>query len=231
MHIIARHDIFYKFSSSVINVKNKEKEIFFVAHFHNVFRQHLLTPIDLCPKICSKWKSLQSYIILEDSNFGLNFREVSVAIILNLFWVVFRGILPRILSNLYKSLTSDAIKLSNKKKNEFLILRAFRSTLSRRYIIVVSFINIPFVVLKLKISNSASTKQIFLGGFWALTLPICANIAEILTNCSTLANKCTVSKSFERLKYLWKKDGPKFSTFGPTLNHLFLLKMAKIEKK
>ena len=51
---------------------------------------------------------------LEDSSFGSNFREVSVAIILNLFWVVFHGILPQMSSNLYKSLTSNAIKLSQK---------------------------------------------------------------------------------------------------------------------
>ena len=63
---------------------------------------------------------------LEDSNFGSKFREASVAIILNLFWVVFHGILPQMLSNLY--FTSGAIKLS--QKNEFLALRAFQFTLS-----------------------------------------------------------------------------------------------------
>ena len=38
MHISVRHDVIYNFSSGVINVKNKEKKIFFVAHFHKVFR-------------------------------------------------------------------------------------------------------------------------------------------------------------------------------------------------
>ena len=51
---------------------------------------------------------------LEDSSFGSNFREVSVAIILNLLWVVFHGILPQMSSNLYKGLTSNVIKLSQK---------------------------------------------------------------------------------------------------------------------
>ena len=110
------------------------------------------------------------WITLEDSSFGSSFKEVSVAIILNLFWVVFHGILPQMLSNLYKSFTSDAVK----QKNEFLALRAFQCTLSWRYIIVVSFISIAFVV-KLKISkvlrtDSASTKLPFLGAFWALIL-------------------------------------------------------------
>ena len=45
-------------------------------------------------------------------------------------WVVSHGILLQIWSNLYKSFTSDAIKLSPKKKNDFLALRAFRFPLS-----------------------------------------------------------------------------------------------------
>ena len=49
MHISKRHDIFYNFSSGVINVKNKEKVNFFVAHFHKVFRLHPPTPIDYAP--------------------------------------------------------------------------------------------------------------------------------------------------------------------------------------
>ena len=32
---------------------------------------------------------------LEDSSFGCNFREVSVANILDLLWVVFHGIFPK----------------------------------------------------------------------------------------------------------------------------------------
>ena len=81
------------------------------------------------------------YITLEGSSFGSNFREVSVGIILNLFWVVFH-------EYSLKSFTSDTIKLT--QKNEFLTLRAFRFTLSWRYIIVVSFISIAFVSFKLK---------------------------------------------------------------------------------
>ena len=114
MHISVRHDIFYNFSSGVINVKNKEKNPAFVAHFHKVFRPHPLMPFDLPPRFCAKWKALQCYITLKDSSFGSTFREVSVAIILNLLWVIFNGTLPQMLSNLYKSLTSNAIKLSQK---------------------------------------------------------------------------------------------------------------------
>ena len=73
-------------------------------------------------------KGLLELHSLEDSGFGSNFREVSVAIILNLFWVVFHGILPQISSKLHKRFTSDAIKLS--QKNEFLTVRVFRFTLS-----------------------------------------------------------------------------------------------------
>ena len=152
---------------------------------------------------------------------------------MNLFWDAFYGILPQMSSNLYKIFTSEAIKLS--QKNEFLTLIAFRFTLSWRYIIVVSFISIVFVVVKLKISNvlrtdSASTKWPFLGDFWVLTPPIWSNIAAILTRVSTLANKNTVWKFFEEFEYLWKKEGRKISTLGPTLTPLFLLKMVKIEK-
>ena len=46
---------------------------------------------------------------------------------------------------------------------------------------------------------------------------------------STLAHKNTAWKFFEGFVYLWKSDGPKVSTFGPTLTSLYLLKMAKIE--
>ena len=61
MHIsVIIHDVFYNFSSGVINVENKE------------------------------------------------------------FWVVFHGILPQMLSNLYKRFTSDAIKLGKKKMNFWL---------------------------------------------------------------------------------------------------------------
>ena len=37
-------------------------------------------------------------------------------------------------------------------------------------------------------------------------------------------------KTFEGSEYLWKRNGPKVITFGPTLTPLFLLKVAKIEK-
>ena len=47
MHISVRHDIFYYFASGVLNIKNEEKKIDFVAHFHKVFRPRLLTPFDL----------------------------------------------------------------------------------------------------------------------------------------------------------------------------------------
>ena len=47
MHISVRHDIFYYFASGVLNIKNEEKKIAFVAHFHKVFRPRLLTPFDL----------------------------------------------------------------------------------------------------------------------------------------------------------------------------------------
>ena len=120
MHISGRYDVFNDFQSDVIHVENKENNSFFVTHFHIVFRPYPLTPFDKHPKFCVKWKVLQSYIILEESSFGSNFRRVRVAIILNLFWVIFHGILPEVLSNLYKSFTSDATKLSPKKTNFWL---------------------------------------------------------------------------------------------------------------
>ena len=67
-----------------------------------------------------------------------------------------------------------------------------------------------------------------MGGFWALISAIWCNIGKILNNGSTLANKNIVSNFFEGFFYLWKRDGPKVSTFAPTLTLLFLLKMAEI---
>ena len=133
---------------------------------------------------------------LEDSSFSFDFREVSLAIILNLFWVVFHGILSQMSTNLYRNFTSDVIKLSQ-KKNDFKDLTAFWFTFLWRYIIVESFISVAFVIVQLKISkvlrtNSASTKQPIIGGFWALTPPIWQNIVKILTRCSVLANKNSV---------------------------------------
>ena len=58
MHISVRHDILYNVSSRVINVKNKEKNPFFAAHFLKAFRPGPLTPFDLHPKFCAKWKTL-----------------------------------------------------------------------------------------------------------------------------------------------------------------------------
>ena len=60
---------------------------------------------------------MKSYITLEDNSFGSNVKEVSVAIILKLLWVVFHGILPQMSSNLYKSFTSNAIKLISGSKS------------------------------------------------------------------------------------------------------------------
>ena len=39
-----------------------------------------------------------------------------------------------------------------------------------------------------------------------------------------------VSKFFEGFEFLWKRDGPKLSLFGPTLTARFALKIAEIEK-
>ena len=66
---------------------------------------------------------------LEHSSFGSHFRDLRS----NHFEPIlcgFHGKLPQMWSSLYKSFTSDAIKLIQKKKKEFLALRAFRFTLS-----------------------------------------------------------------------------------------------------
>ena len=60
--------------------------------------------------------------------------------------------------------------------------------------------------------------------------PIWFIIAEILTRSSAVENKNTVWNFSEGFDYLWKRDGSNVTTFGPTLTHLFLLKMAKIKK-
>ena len=38
--------------------KMKKERTIFIAHFHNVFRPHPLTPFDLCPKFLSQMKDL-----------------------------------------------------------------------------------------------------------------------------------------------------------------------------
>ena len=121
-------------------------------------------------------------------------------------------------SNLCKSFTSDAIKLS--QKNEFLAVRALQFTFSWRHIIVVSLISIAFVVVKLKISkflrtDSTSTKCPFLGGFWALAPPIWSNVTKILTRGSKYSSQqkhCL--KNFWRIRDLWKKDGQLWHFFS-----------------
>ena len=65
-------------------------------------------------QVLCQMKGLVEVITLEDS-FGSNFTEVRVAIILNLFWIFFHGILLQMLSNLYKSFSSDVIKSGQKK--------------------------------------------------------------------------------------------------------------------
>ena len=138
--------------------------------------------------------------------------------------MVFDGVLPKCCPIYTKGFTSDAIKLSQKK--EFLALRSFRFTLLWSYIIVVSVISIAFVVVKLKISKKSPFWKVF-----GLVLP---HYGPILLKFSTVAlplvNKNTVWKFFEGFEYLWKRNGPKISTSGPTLTPLFLLKMAKIKK-
>ena len=112
MHNSIRHDTFYNFSSGVINVKNKEKKI--CSPISQGYQATLSDAHRFTPQVLRQME--ESYITLEDSSFGLNFREVSEAIILNLFWVGFHGIAHRILCSLYKSFTSDVIKLSQKKR-------------------------------------------------------------------------------------------------------------------
>ena len=131
-------------------------------------------------------------------------------------------------SNLYKIFTSEAIKLS--QKNEFLTLIAFRFTLSWRYIIVVSFISIASVIIKLKFQSFAYRFSIhetslfgrFLGPYSPKMVQYCRH---------SLANKNTVWKKIFRVQLFMEKGRTQSSTFGPTSTPLFLLKMAKIEKK
>ena len=139
MDISVRHDIFYNFSSGVINVKNKEKNLFFLLPIFIRFLFHALwRPSIYAPSFVPNERPCRDHNSWRHS-FGSNFTEVRVAIILNLFWIFFHGILLQILSNLYKSFSSDVIKSG--QKNDFLILRTFRFILSWRYLIVRSFIS------------------------------------------------------------------------------------------
>ena len=175
----------------------------------------------------------ESYITLEDSSFGLNFREVSKAIILNLFWVGFHGIAHRILCSLYKSFTSDVIKLSQKKWisdsksfSVYTFMKLHKRGKFYKYSICACYVkNFQSFTYRFSIQEIA-----ILGRFLGPYVPIWSNIAEILTRGSTVADKNKFWKYFEGFDCLLKWDGPKVSTFGPTLTHLYLLKMANIEK-
>ena len=98
-----------------INVENQEKKRFLKPIFINFLGHVLWRPSIHAPSFEPNERPYRPYICLKDSSLGSSSREVSAAIILNLFWVVFHGILPQMLSNLYQSFTSDAIKLSKKK--------------------------------------------------------------------------------------------------------------------
>ena len=123
---------------------------------------------------------------------------------MNLFRVVFHSILfipPDAVDNLYKSFTSDAIKLS--QENEFLALRLFRFTLSWRYIIVVSFIGIAFVVVKLKIKNSRNNH------FWevfGLLLPQYGPILPKYSREVVLQQTKTLFENFWRIWVFMEKE-------------------------
>ena len=117
MHINVRHDIFYNFSSGVINVENKEKTHFLQPIFVRCLVPHPLMPFDSSPKFCTKLNTSQSCITLKDSSFGSNFRELSIATILNLFWVDFHGILLK-MSSIYTN-ASPVMQLNSAKKLNF----------------------------------------------------------------------------------------------------------------
>ena len=67
-------------------------------------------------------------------------------------------------------------------------------------------IKLRLLISKILRTDLASTKEPFLGGFWALTPSIWSNIVKILTRNSILANKYTVSKTFEGFQYLYWTD-------------------------
>ena len=147
---------------------------------------------------------------------------------MNLLWMVFNGILPQMSSNLYKNFTSDAIKFS--QKNEFLDLRAFRFTLSWRYIIVVSFISIASVIIKLKFPKfCVSIQHPRNSPFWEVLGPLLPQDGPILSTFSSKQKYCL--KNFFRVQLFMERGRTQSSTFDPTSTLLFLLKMAKIEKK
>ena len=78
-----------------------------------------------------------------------------------------------------------------------------------RYISIVSFISIAFVVVKLKIFkvfriDSASMKWPLLGGFGPLLPQILFNLAEILTRCSVPIRKTLCLKNPSNFEF-WLK--------------------------
>ena len=70
--------------------------------------------------------------------------------------------------------------------------------------------------------------------FWEVFGPLFSQYSPALPTFSTeivLQQTKTLFENFSvGFVYLWKRDGPKVGTFGPTLTPLFLLNMVNIEK-
>ena len=90
---------------------------------------------------------------------------------------------------------------------------------------------IAFVVAKLKVlkvfcTKSASMLGPFLGAFVRLVLQKWSYFAKLCSR-ATFEN---FWETFEKTEPIRERDGPKVGVFGPPLNPLYALKMAKIEK-
>ena len=126
------------------------------------------------------------------------------------FWVVFHGILHQIWTNLYKNITTDAIKGNAQH------MWGFWFILLWRYIIVVSFISIAFLIVKSRfLKVCVPIHHPWNSHIWevsgSLLSQIWSNSAGIVTRGSMPANKNIVWKFFEGFEFLWKRDRPKFS--------------------
>ena len=96
--------------------KITKKKSVVVTHFHKTFTPHSLTPFNVYSKFSIKSKASKSYItqvsFLKTAAVVLILEtfKCCLAIILELFWVVFHEILLQMWLNLYKNFISDAMQ-------------------------------------------------------------------------------------------------------------------------
>ena len=102
-----------------------------------------------------------------------------------------------------------------------------------RYIVVVSFISVAFVVVKLQIficfcEDEASLKWPLLGGFWVLSPPNMTRLCWNFDQRYVFHKTKTIWTIFQNEVFKRKWNVPKFDGFGPFLDPIYPQKTQNI---